>query len=119
MSLRGTKTGGKWRFMKAGATLSLILLILSACNGVSRRSSSSSESPGNSQEFSYRHSLFVLELKNVEVFDNEIKMSFMYTNRTGAQQLAYPRFCQGRDNIQAPRSGAGGGANAVYLVDNL
>jgi hypothetical protein len=42
-----------------------------------------------------------MELKNVEVFDNAIKMTFMYTNRTDRQAFGGPR------------------GSLAYLVDNL
>ena len=75
MSLRGTAAGSERRFRKeVVALLPVILLILSACTLVSPRSQRTSESPGDSQGFRYNHRLFTMELKNVEVFDNEIKM---------------------------------------------
>src|SRR2546426_7985122 len=101
MGLRGTMIGWKWFVSKAVASFPVILLIASACTMVSPRSPNPSEPPGESKSFRYNHPLFIMELKNVEVFDNAIKMTFMYTNRTDSRAFGGPR------------------GSLAYLVDNL
>src|SRR5437773_10433527 len=91
MSLRGTVIGWKWLAREVVALLPVILLISSACTMLPVPFGQSPESPGESQGFRYRDPLFILELKNVEVFDNEIKMTFMYTNLARNEQIARPR----------------------------
>ena len=98
MNLRATEAGwNRWFTTQVAATLPVILL-LSGCAMTSAPRPSPSESPGR---FRYNHPLFIMELKNIEVFDEEIKLTLMYTNRTGKPQ-------------HACFAGAG-----TYLVDNL
>lgn len=78
MSLQGTAAHWKSRSVrKLLAPLPVILLIVSACATVSP-----GMGPSESQGFRYNHRLFTIELKNVEVFDDEVKITLMYTNRT-------------------------------------
>lgn len=102
MSLRGTVIRWKWFVKEVVVLFPVILLTSSACTMVpAPRGQSPSEIPGDSQVFRYNHPLFILELKNVEVFDNEIRLTFMYTNRTNGQQRG------------------GHVMDRAYLVDNL
>jgi len=84
MSLRGDAACRRWWFARELVVLSpVILLTLSACTSAS---APSAESRGSSQRFRYDYRLFAMELTSVEVFDDEVKLTFLYTNRTDRTQ---------------------------------
>ena len=77
MSLRGTATSRTWWFLEEAALIFPVILLLSS--GCTTASAPGPESPA--QVFRYNHRLFSMELTNVEVFDDEVKLTFLYTNR--------------------------------------
>ena len=88
----------------AKAVVVLVLVCLTTPISCSRLVRGPSETAEDSQlGRRYKHRLFLIELTNVEAFDNEIKLTFMYTNRTDKLQHGGPVVPSVR----------------AYLVDNL
>jgi hypothetical protein len=77
MRLRGKGRCSIWRLTHDVVTrVFATLLILSAC-----ATPGSPDSPEGSRRFQYNHRLFTMELKKVEVFDDSLRLTLMYTNR--------------------------------------
>ncbi len=102
MNPRGHVCGAAKLASTAVTCISAIVLLLSACT-----TPVSPQSPEGAHRFQYNSRLFTMELKNIEVFDDSVKVTLMYTNRqdrpAGGQIAAPPKTLS---------------SDAAYIVDD-